>query len=299
LLQDASHDAGLFIRKYKNNWKYYKSNPFEWISNDFSKSKEINIIGTPKSVGQAKITASIIEKINQEKPENDLNKVVIILAEENLLLPLLYSLPESVQSLNITMGYSSKNNPAQILVEKLFRMHINAINRKGSSYVFYFKDVLDVLNHPLIEPYVDGKNLVRTINTYNYSFISNDKLFELQKIRTEVFNLIFEKWEGDTYGALNKIVRLLQEIKEEFNNDNEEEKVAKTFLYSIFKTINKLITYSIQYPHMNSLPVLFSVYKQIIDLAEVSFEGEPLNGLQVMGILESRVLEHLFDLQYR
>jgi hypothetical protein len=291
LLQDASHDAGLFIRKYKNNWKYYKNNPFEWVSNDFSKSKEINIIGTPKSVGQAKITASIIEKINLEKPENDLNKVVIVLAEENLLVPLLYSLPDSVQSLNITMGYSSKNNPAQILVEKLFRMHINATNRKGSSYVFYFKDVLDVLNHPLIEPYIDGKNLVRTINTYNYSFISHNKLFELQKVRNEVFNLIFEKWEGDAHEALNKIVRLLQKIKEEFNNDNEEEKVAKTFLYSIFKTINKLITYSIQYPHMNSLPVLFSVYKQIIDLAEVSFEGEPLNGLQVMGILESRVLD--------
>jgi hypothetical protein len=291
LLQDASHDAGLFVRKYKNNWKYYKSNPFEWVSNDFSKSKEINIIGTPKSVGQAKITASIIEKINLEKPENDLNKVVIVLAEENLLVPLLYSLPESVQSLNITMGYSSKNNPAQILVEKLFRMHINAINRKGNSYVFYFKDVLDVLNHPMIEPYVDGKNLARTINTYNYSFISHDKLFELQKVRTEVFNLIFEKWEGDVNGALNKIVRLLQEIKEGFNNDNEEEKIAKTFLYSIFKTINKLITYSSHYQHMNSLPVLFSVYKQIIDLAEVSFEGEPLNGLQVMGILESRVLD--------
>ena len=291
LLQDASHDAGLFIRKYKNNWKYYKSNPFEWVSDDFSKSKKINIIGTPKSVGQAKITASIIDKINLEKPENDLSEVVIVLAEENLLIPLLYSLPDSVQSLNITMGYSSKNNPAQILVEKLFRMHINATNRKGSSYVFYFKDVLDVLNHPLIEPYIDGKNLVRTINTYNYSFISHNKLFELQKVRNEVFNLIFEKWEGDAYEALNKIVRLLQKIKEEFNNDNEEEKVAKTFLYSIFKTINKLITYSIQYPHMNSLPVLFSVYKQIIDLAEVSFEGEPLNGLQVMGILESRVLD--------
>ena len=135
-------------------------------------------------MGQAKITASVIEKINLDKPLNDLSEVVIILAEENLLAPLLYSLPDSVQSLNVTMGYSSKNNPAQILVEKLFRMHINAINRKGSSYVFYFKDVLDVLNHPLIEPYVDGKNLVRTINTYNYSFISHDKLFEFQKVRT-------------------------------------------------------------------------------------------------------------------
>jgi hypothetical protein len=291
LLHDTSHDAGLFIRKYKNNWKYYKNNSFEWISDDFSKSKKISIIGTPKSVGQAKITASIIDNIYIKNSVKDLNSVAIILAEENLLVPLLYSLPDSVQSLNITMGYSSKNNPAQILVEKLFRMHINAINRKGSGYVFYFKDLLDVLNHPLVEPYVDGKSLVRTINKNNYTFISHDKLFELHKYRTEVFDLIFEKWEGDVTIALNKIVRLLHEIKEKLSNDSEEEKVAKTFLYSIFKTINKLITYSLQYQHMNSLPILFSVYKQIIDLAEVSFQGEPLNGLQVMGILESRVLD--------
>ena len=39
------------------------------------------------------------------------------------------------------------------------------------------------------------------------------------------------------------------------------------------------------------LQSLQSIYKQIIDLAEVSFEGEPLSGLQVMGVLESRVLD--------
>ena len=33
------------------------------------------------------------------------------------------------------------------------------------------------------------------------------------------------------------------------------------------------------------------IYKQVIDVAEVSFEGEPLNGLQIMGVLESRVLD--------
>jgi ATP-dependent helicase/DNAse subunit B len=42
---------------------------------------------------------------------------------------------------------------------------------------------------------------------------------------------------------------------------------------------------------MNNLGVLYTIYKQVVDLAEVSFEGEPLTGLQVMGVLESRVLD--------
>ncbi len=291
LLLDTAHDAGLFIRKYKNNWKYYRTNAFEWINNEFSKSKNIKIIGTPKSIGQAKIAGKIVEDIIAENPTNDLNKTAIILAEENLLVPFLYSLPDKVNSLNITMGYSSKNNPAQILVSKLFRMHINAISRAGNNYVFYYKDVLDVLNHPLVEPYINCKNLVSIINKNNYSFISHNRLFELQGAHTEFFRLIFDKWDSAVIETLEKIARLLEEIKNQLNNDNEEEKIAKAFLYSVFKTINKLITYSIKYQHINSIPVLYSVYKQIIELAEVSFEGEPLNGLQIMGVLESRVLD--------
>jgi hypothetical protein len=60
--------------------------------------------------------------------------VAIVLGEENLLVPLLYSLPSSVGALNITMGYPSKNNPAQILIAKLFKMHTNALARNAKNY---------------------------------------------------------------------------------------------------------------------------------------------------------------------
>jgi hypothetical protein len=290
-LNDTSHDAGLFLRKYKNTWSYYKSNPFEWISNEFSESKNIQIIGTPKSVGQAKITGSIIENKKTANPNEDLNSTAIILGEENILMPLLYSLPNSVGSLNITMGYSSKNNPAQILVAKLFKLHSNALSRSDKSYVFYYKDILDILTHPLIEPYINGNELVYRINKNNYTFISQHKLFELQNDHNSLFHLLFDKWDIEVSLVLENVSSLLHTIKNFLNNDNEEEKIAKAFLYSIFKTINKLINYSLQYQNINSITTLYSIYKQIIDLAEVSFEGEPLNGLQIMGVLESRVLD--------
>jgi len=61
-LNDPFHDAGLFVRRFKESWKHYKSHPFEWIADDFSQTKNIQIIGTPKTIGQAKIAGSIIEK---------------------------------------------------------------------------------------------------------------------------------------------------------------------------------------------------------------------------------------------
>ena len=290
-LNDPFHDAGLFIRRFKASWKHYKSNAFEWIVDDFSKSKNIQIIGTPKTIGQAKITGSIIESIINENPNTSLDKVAVVLGEENLLVPLLYSLPSTVGALNITMGYPSKNNPAQILIAKLFKMHTNALSRKSNSYVFYYKDVLDILTHPLVEPYAKTTALVNVINQNNYTFITHQKVMELNQEPTDLFLLLFQKWEKGSIAVLQTVSRLLLTIKNNLSNDNEEEKITKAFVFAIFKVINKLINYYSKHEHIDKIETLHAIYKQVIDLAEVSFEGEPLNGLQIMGVLESRVLD--------
>lgn len=290
-LNDPYHDAGLFVRRFKENWKHYKANPFEWIVDDFSQSKNIQVIGTPKTIGQAKLTGSIIENIINENEISSLDKVAIVLGEENLLMPVLYALPSSVGALNITMGYSGKNNPSQILIAKLFKMHTNALSRKSESYVLYYKDILDVLTHPLVEPYANAGNLVKVIKENNYTFITHNRLVELNSNPSNLFLLLFKKWENGAVAVLENISTLLLLIKENFSNDNEEEKIAKAFVYAIFKVINKLTNYYLQHKHIDNIDTLYAIYKQIIDVAEVSFEGEPLRGLQIMGVLESRVLD--------
>jgi hypothetical protein len=290
-LNDPYHDAGLFVRRFKESWKHYKSNPFEWIVNDFSEPKTIQVIGTPKTIGQAKITGSIIEKIIEDNPTANLDKVAVVLGDENMLVPLLYSLPATVGALNITMGFSSKNNPAQILIAKLFKMHTNALARNAKNYVFYYKDVLDILTHPLVEPYAKSSALVNTINQYNYTFITHQKLMDLNPNPTDLFLLLFGKWEEGSLKVLASLSQLLQTIKANLSNDSEDEKITKAFVFSIFKVINKLINYYSKHSHIDKIDTLHAIYKQVIDLAEVSFEGEPLNGLQIMGVLESRVLD--------
>ncbi len=143
-LNDPYHDAGLFIRRFKKEWKEYSNQPFEWITDEFSEPKNINIIGTPKTVGQAKIAGELIEQLTREG--YSLDKTALVLGEESMLIPLLYSLPKSVGALNITMGYSSRNNPAQLLLQKLFKLHTNAINRNEKSYTLYYREVLEYTN---------------------------------------------------------------------------------------------------------------------------------------------------------
>ncbi|MGL5111269.1 MAG: PD-(D/E)XK nuclease family protein [Flavobacterium sp.] len=290
-LNDPYHDAGLFVRRFKENWKHYKSHPFQWIVDDFSKHKKIHVIGTPKTIGQAKIVGSIIENTITEQAAPNLEKVAVVLGDENLLLPLLYSLPASVGALNITMGYSSKNNPAQLLIAKLFKMHTNALKRNPAHYLFYYKDVLDILTHPLVESFANAGNLVRIIKENNYTFITHKKLLELQLHSNLLFDLLFQKWDNGSMDVLENISSLLLYLRNNLSNDNEEEKVTKAFVFSIFTVINKLKSYYAQHLHIDQISTLYAIYKQIIDLAEVSFEGEPLKGLQIMGVLESRVLD--------
>lgn len=294
ILQDPFHDAGLFIRKYKKEWKQYASQSFKWIETHFENAKNIQIIGTPKTVGQTKIVGNLIEKIQNNNP--DLQNTAVVLGDENLLLPVLYNLPETVESLNITMGYPSKNNPAQLLITKIFKLHTNAKQRNEKQYTFYYKEVLDILNHALIEPYIDAKKVENVIKYNNFTFFSNDKLFQLyEEHKTNksnpLFELIFSKWNDNTNEIIGKLSQVLLIIKSYLTNDNQEDVIAKAFLHSIYQVLNRISTFIEKYQSITSLSSLFAIYKQVVDLAEVSFEGKPLSGLQIMGVLESRVLD--------
>lgn len=290
-LDDTFHDAGLFQRRFKSKWPYYQTHPYEWINNHFSQQKNIQVIGTPKSIGQAKIVGGIIQK-HSDAANGQLQDTAIVLGEETLLLPILYALPANVGALNITMGFSARNNPAQLLIARLFKMHTHALSRNPDSYVLYYKDVLDILTHPLIGPYVFADELVRRINQYNYTFIVHRKLTELHPEANALFRLLFDKWDiNNAAGILETLSQLLLRIKDNLGGETHEDKIAKAFVYSIFKVVNQLISYFSAHPKIDSVATLYAIYKQVIDVAEVSFEGEPLDGLQLMGVLESRVLD--------
>lgn len=292
-LRDEFHDAGLFLRRIKNSWKHFESHPFNWVMTEFSKEKNIEVIGTPKSIGQAKIAGKIIEKIALENPS--LHNTAVVLSEENILIPLLNSLPVEVENLNITMGYPSKNNPAQILVYKLFNLHLNAQNRNQKQSVFYYKEVLEILNNPLVVSSVNANDVVKIIKNSNLTFITSNRLADLfskyNLQENKLVTLLFFDWNVSVAEVLEKLKAILIYIKEHLSNQNEQDKVTKAFVFSIYNIIIKITNYYESYQNIENLEVLFSIYKQVIDQAQVSFEGEPLQGLQIMGILESRVLD--------
>lgn len=288
-LEDPYHDAGYFLRRYKAQWSHYKTHPFEWIVNDFAKPKNIQVIATPKLIGQAKIAGELIAQLDLAQNENG-QRTAIVLADENLLLPVLRALPENAGSLNITMGYSARNNPVQLLLNKLFKLHTGALKRNPKSYVFYYRDLIEVLAHPLVMPIAQTQSLVQHIQTHNYTFITQARFEELHA-GNPYFKLLFNPWSDGPLAVLERLSAILLEIKQALQQATDTDKVSGAFVFALYQVINKLSSYYQNQSHTQDLQTLYSIYKQVVELAEVSFEGEPLDGLQLMGVLESRVLD--------
>lgn len=284
-LNDSYHDAGYFARKIKQNWSYYKTHPYEWIFNEFSQPKNIEIISTPKSVGQAKIVGSLVEQLQKTSP--GLQNTAVVLSEENLLIPVLYALPHQVSSLNITMGYDSKSNPVQLFFSKLFKMHVHALNR-GKKSTYYHKEVTDVLAHSLVEFWADSKAMVDEINRRNLSFFSMDNL-ETTQSANEFLQWIVEPWNNNAIEIIERLEQLVFALRDYLRTEKDD--VSLTFLFAFHQVLNQIKNYQLNYQVIENAQQLWTIYKQTADLAEVSFEGEPLEGLQVMGVLESRVLD--------
>ncbi|MBT8296593.1 MAG: PD-(D/E)XK nuclease family protein, partial [Gramella sp.] len=143
--KDPSHAASLFLRDYLKDWEYYQDNSYEQFSHYYAKEKNIEFIGVPKNIGQAKYVGEILTDLGKDQLEN----TAIVLGEEELLLPVLNSLPPEIEELNITMGFPIKNAPISSLFESLFQIHIN------NTGDYYYKDVTSILNHPTLNPLLD------------------------------------------------------------------------------------------------------------------------------------------------
>src|SRR5690606_13907749 len=162
-----------------------------------------------------------------------------------------------------------------------------ALNR-GKKSTYYHKEVTDVLAHSLVEFWADSKAMVDEINRRNLSFFSMDNL-ETTQSANEFLQWIVEPWNNNAIEIIERLEQLVFALRD--YKRTEKDDVSLTFLFAFHQVLNQIKNYQLNYQVIENAQQLWTIYKQTADLAEVSFEGEPLEGLQVMGVLESRVLD--------
>ncbi|MGB6269202.1 MAG: PD-(D/E)XK nuclease family protein [Olleya sp.] len=285
-IENQIHDAGLFIRQHKTNWSYFKKAPFNWVNNHYKQPKNISIFGVPKNIGQAKAIGSILEDLSIF--DASLKNTALVLGDENLLIPVLNSIPKSVDTLNITMGFPLKTIPLASLFEHLFAL------QKKNSTTFYYKDVISILSHQFIQPLFKNGSaiaMVELINKNNLVYLTEERLIAICQEEKNVLQVLFSNWNNNPKTALNSCFKLIKTIKEQLTEDKKKNQLGLEYLYRFNTLFNEVLRLNDAYQHIKDIKELYSIYKELLSSETLDFQGEPLQGLQIMGMLESRVLD--------
>ena len=343
LVHDDNNRASFRV---KDNLRLFPSKHQLEITEDEVKSK-IELIGVPSGVGQAKHISNIITDLidkGEIKNPNEAINTAIVLPDENLLIPVLYSIPKEIGKINVTMGYSLSHSSIAGLVEHISLLQQN--QRKWNNEVaFYHRYVKAILNHPLIILSAKQKadELKEHILKYNrvvvpVSEITEDPLLKLiftpitewseissylhiilsflynklteikyseedleEKITTNipVEDLEEDKINNSTNHPHNGLGDLNDKDKSIVNNSHETFKdknftnhsdLEREFIVQYYKTITSLGD-RLNGVDVMSVDTYFRLLRKLARGISVPFSGEPLSGLQIMGVLETRTLD--------
>ncbi len=276
----VEHEASIFL---KSNLIDFPS-PNDWIDSFADSFPEITIASAPNELVQAQTAHQYLKEFAELDQEHE--NTAILLADEQQLLPILYSLPSEYPSINVTLGYPLKNTPAFSLVESLLTLqHTTRVTKKGKTW-FYYKDVISLLRHQYITLLTKGENnvLVNELIKSNQIFIEKEQLSSFSLIKN-IFTKVTTQEELPIY-LKELLLKIYQALKVEQNNNIETE-----FIFHLYLTIKRLSDILSNWEEKPSIETWKSLFKKLAAKRKVPFQGEPVKGLQVMGVLESRTLD--------
>lgn len=280
---DKNHEAGFFIREMLQQFPMPEQFKFE---TGIGLQKSINLYSTQTIVGQAKLLPEIFK--NQNLINED---TALVLADENMLIPVLYSIPPDILKLNVTMLYPVKETISLQFVNLLLEMQGN-VREKNNKIVFKSKDVLNILSHKFLKDISNAKELKNNILKLNRTYIEQDVINKINSESSQIFFKVFEKSKIPTTYCKYICDVIFEIISGNLIPDNNIDKIEKQILYSIYREtlkLNELI--SINKIEITKHDTFVKIFKLLCENIKVSFRGEPIAGLQIMGILETRLLD--------
>jgi CRISPR/Cas system-associated exonuclease Cas4 (RecB family) len=287
-LDDPNNEAGWFMRE--NLKRFPPPANFLPDANGFEKRKDIRLTAVSSNYGQAQEIPRFMQQI---KPEfkHEFDNTAVVLADESLLFPALGAIPEEFGKVNVTMGYPVKNSVVYGFLLLLINLLKNRKLNGEQKTVVYHRFVTDVLNHQLLsntEP-EKTKAFLSKIKEENQIVIPLE-IIDFSDLHKLIFTLP-EKVEDYSSWFLEILGRFYGMIKEA----DPGNQLLPELIYSIYLALEKLKTVILNVQDEQareiSEAVFFRLFHQYLGQVSVSFEGEPLSGMQVMGILETRCLD--------
>ena len=284
-VDDHGQEAGKFIRENK-----LVKDPFLWKGNYFKDiPKQIQFAGIPLMVGQARYAGQLLSDLCSQ-PDFIPEKTAIVLPDEKLLFPVLYSIPEEIKEINVTMGYPLRQTPLYNLFEDLITLQKNSRVENNGTFSFYFRDIKKVLDHTYIR-LTGGKLIHKWLDSLNDNYIRISSSLIFGEASNEVFDTLF-KLPSTIEGVFVWVKKILRMILEAMEAQNFKfHRLESEFIYTFFTQVKRLEDIFSSQTVAIGINTFWKIFLEVIQSVRIPFSGEPLKGLQVMGYLETRVLD--------
>lgn len=277
-MEDPRQEAGKFLREHKKWKEFNESRGFKWIWDEFSQEKSIKVYEAAGNITQTKILPEIIAELKADNA--DLSDTAVILLDENLLPASLDAL-STVENLNITMGFPLRNLSFSNAVKHIFHLQ-KQLEKKDSSY--YYNDVMLILEE--IPAKESDDRIINSFKSFieerNIVYISKSKLQEALSGLSYI-QLLTKPESGNQF--LKDFITFCNELKFYELDDIQYENVSH-FEKSFKLILNQIEPYSFDI----KMDTLETLVNQLVNSESIDFQGEPLQGLQIMGLLETRLL---------
>lgn len=272
-VNNVEQEAGLFFREYQKQSSLGKT--FDGSTPSYFRNpKSVNVYGAPQPVGQAKLMAQTL--LNELSTGKVAEETLVVLPDEKLLLPVLHGISGGVEKLNVTMGFPLSSTPMFSMIEFLIELQIN---RKDDH--FHHRQVLSLLNHPYSissDPAIANAKR-KEINRHNWVSIPKSFL----ATGTELHRVIFVEAETATIvDYLRSVIVCVGALDSIADFDKE-------YAFYFLKSLNRI--QEVLGSEHDDLRSFLRFFRQYIRSQKIPFSGEPLKGLQVMGMLETRNLD--------
>lgn len=283
--------AGKFLREIKKSGRY--GTDWNWQENELlNHEKNIKIIGLPNISLQPVVAANFLD--NWAKTESQNKSTVLVLADETLLPTVLSQIPNSITNYNITMGLSLKDSPIFSLIEIIFELQRFQKNEYLQNEISKYNTrlVIKLLNHVYIKKIfklndIDLAKSKKEIFDGNQLYMSEADFSKHLKFK--IFSdIIFKNWDGSPSIAIVQLRQILTMFFEILEDNNVLEINYLSYYFKIFNRVDDLVNNNLKAISISGLKsILFELIKQ----TKLPFESNTSDGLQIMGMLETRTLD--------
>ena len=241
--------------------------------------KRIRFISSPTENAQARFASNWLLENDRYKAGR---KTAVVMCDESILLPIMHSLPPEADKVNITSGFPLAMTPVASLVMLLFDLYTLGLRRKGTAFNPHYLKKL--MAHPyarhLQEVHLKGVHLSQVHQKEEQQTIGDN---------SGCMGMAGMPYPPTSAALLQHIASLVKQVGIATKQDGDA--LTQESVFRMFTILNRLAALADSGDLLVDNTTLRRLVSQLVGAASIPFHGEPVVGVQIMGVLETRNID--------